>query len=101
MKPTEKEVEIFRKSFGRSVAELRKRHDPPMTQFELAMASGARPEAVSRIERGVLDCGISYILRFSRALSVDMNELLDTAKYYGDEIIDVPEPLRVHEKPKK
>lgn len=80
MKYTDVQIKKLREAIGASIVEERKQRG--WTQFDLAMASGCRPEAISRIERGVVDFGISNLFRLAAALEIEPFWLLPT-EYRG------------------
>ena len=75
-KPTKQEILRFREAIGAQIRTLRQQQNPPMTQFDLAVASGERPESISRIERGTVDYGVGRLLRIARALRVPVVSLI-------------------------
>ena len=62
---------------GAGIARMRARAG--LTQDEVAEALGVGPEAVSRIERGVVDPGISRIVELAELFRCGVDELLISA----------------------
>lgn len=76
MRYSKAELEQIRRQMGQRIAELRRAHNPPWTQFDLAAASGCRPEAISRIERGAVDFGVSNVFKIASALAIAPETLI-------------------------
>jgi transcriptional regulator with XRE-family HTH domain len=67
--------EIGIKKFGKRLKQIRLSKN--MTQEELAWEAGIEPMQVSRIERGIINTGISQVFILSKALKVSPKELFD------------------------
>ena len=59
------EAEAYMQAFGEAMRECRKRAG--MRQTELADEIGCTPNEISKIERGLLDCGLKRVLEICRA----------------------------------
>jgi transcriptional regulator with XRE-family HTH domain len=67
--------EIGIKKFGKRLKQIRLSKN--MTQEELAWEAGIEPMQVSRIERGIINTGISQVFILSKALKVSPKELFE------------------------
>ena len=63
------------KKFGERLREIRLSKN--FTQESLAWEAGIEPMQISRIERGIIDTGISQILNLAKALKMPPSELLN------------------------
>ena len=63
------------KRFGKKLREVRLSKN--LSQEALAWEANIEPMQVSRIERGVIDTGISQILNLAKALKIKPGELFD------------------------
>lgn len=67
--------EKFLKTFGRHLADLRKREK--FTQESLAFESGLTLSQIARIETGVVNPTLCTILLISTTLAIPLKELID------------------------
>ena len=63
------------KAFGKRMRELRKARN--LSQEELAWKADSELSQISRIERGILNAGLSQIFKIAEALEVPLSELFD------------------------
>lgn len=63
------------KAFGRRLRELRKMRG--LSQEELAWKADSELSQISRMERGVINAGLSQIFKIAEALDIPVKELFD------------------------
>lgn len=72
------DLESFKKELGLKIKELRERE--ALTQPQLGAMIGKDYQAISRIERGLVNPSAFVILEIASALKVDMNEIFSLSQ---------------------
>lgn len=62
-------------AFGKRLRELRKARN--LTQEQLAWKADTELSQISRIERGILNAGLSQLFKIAEALEIPVKELFD------------------------
>ena len=63
------------KAFGKRLRELRKMRG--LSQEELAWKADSELSQISRIERGIINAGLSQVFKIAEALDVPVKDLFD------------------------
>lgn len=75
MKKIKKEEEKFQKLLGKRIEAFRKVKE--MSQTDLAKKIGTQHPQIGRLERGETNATIIALMRISKALGVELKELVD------------------------
>lgn len=72
--------QTFLLALGQEIAVARRRHDPRMTQADLAATSGVSKRKVGRIERGESPGQTDDLFAMAEALGIELSRLVHAAE---------------------